>query len=83
MRDSLSVTILAAAAIAAGCITLSAGTASAQENAMKRTTPVILVDEVEPFLDIWKKLGFEQTIEVPEGDRPGFVALQRGDESGE
>jgi len=56
----------------------SAGTASAQENTMKRMTPIILVDEVEPCLDIWKKLGFEQTMEVPVGDRLGFVALQKG-----
>ena len=41
-------------------------------------TPVLLVDEVEPCLDVWKRIGFEQTMEVPEGDRLGFVALRRG-----
>ena len=41
-------------------------------------TPVLLVEEVEPCLDVWKRIGFEQTMEVPEGDRLGFVALRRG-----
>ena len=45
---------------------------------MKRRTPVLLVEEVEPCLDVWKRIGFEQTMEVPEGDRLGFVALRRG-----
>ena len=27
---------------------------------------------------MWKRIGFEQTMEVPEGDRLGFVALRRG-----
>lgn len=45
---------------------------------MKRMTPVLLVEEVEPCLDVWKRIGFEQTMEVPEGDRLGFVALRKG-----
>jgi len=63
----------------ATCLTFAgAGTASAQDNDMKRMTPIMLVDEVEPCLDIWKKLGFEQTMEVPVGNQLGFVALQKG-----
>jgi hypothetical protein len=69
---------LVAAATATFLTLASPGTVSAQESTMKRMTPVILVDEVEPCLDIWKKIGFEQTMEVPEGDRLGFVALQNG-----
>ena len=45
---------------------------------MKRMTPVLLVEEVEPCLDVWKRIGFEQAMEVPEGDRLGFVALRKG-----
>lgn len=46
---------------------------------MKRLTPVLLVDAIEPVLPFWmERLGFEKTIEVPEGDRLGFVALTRG-----
>ena len=46
----------------------SAGTASAQESNMKKMTPVLLVEEVEPCLAVWERLGFEKTMEVPEGD---------------
>jgi uncharacterized glyoxalase superfamily protein PhnB len=46
---------------------------------MKRMTPIITVEEIEPCLGFWiETLGFEQTMEVPEGDRLGFVALQGG-----
>ncbi len=56
----------------------SAGTASAQESNMKKMTPVLLVEEVEPCLAVWERLGFEKTMEVPEGDRIGFAALKKG-----
>ncbi len=45
---------------------------------MKRLTPVLYVEEIEPVLDFWKRLGFEVTAEVPEGDQLGFVILQSG-----
>jgi len=45
---------------------------------MKKLTPVLLVEEVEPCLGVWQRLGFEKTMEVPEGDRIGFAAMQRG-----
>lgn len=45
---------------------------------MKKLTPVLLVEEVEPCLGFWEALGFEKTIEVPEGDGIGFAALVRG-----
>lgn len=47
---------------------------------MKRLTPVLVVDAIEPSLPFWaERLGFEQTAQVPHGDRLGFVALRRGD----
>lgn len=47
---------------------------------MKKLTPVLLVEEIEPVLPFWvDTLGFEKTTEVPEGDRLGFVILKRGD----
>jgi len=46
---------------------------------LEKLTPVLLVEEIEPCLSMWERLGFERTIEVPEGDRLGFVAMQRGD----
>ena len=46
---------------------------------MKKLTPVLYVEEIEPALPFWvERLGFEKTAEVPHGDRLGFVILQRG-----
>ncbi len=45
---------------------------------MKKLTPVVYVEEIEPVLEFWTKLGFEVTSKVPEGDRLGFVILQSG-----
>jgi uncharacterized glyoxalase superfamily protein PhnB len=46
---------------------------------MKKLTPNLIVDSVEECLRFWVDcLGFEKTVEVPEGDRLGFVILKRG-----
>jgi len=46
---------------------------------VKKITPVLLVDEIEPILPFWiNRLGFTKTIEVPEGNRLAFVAFQKG-----
>ncbi|MEW5930675.1 MAG: VOC family protein [Gemmatimonadota bacterium] len=46
---------------------------------MKKVTPVLYVEEIEPALPFWmERLGFEKTAEVPHGDRLGFVILQKG-----
>lgn len=45
---------------------------------MKRLTPVLPVQEIEPVLGFWEALGFERTVEVPDGDRLGFVILEHG-----
>ena len=43
-----------------------------------KITPVLVVDEIEPSLKFWvDRLGFEKTAEVPEGDKLGFVILQK------
>ncbi|HEY0025713.1 MAG TPA: VOC family protein [Longimicrobium sp.] len=45
---------------------------------MKKLTPVLVVDAIEPCLPFWvDRLGFTRTIEVPEDDRLGFVALEK------
>ncbi|HEY1925667.1 MAG TPA: VOC family protein [Candidatus Acidoferrum sp.] len=45
---------------------------------VKRITPVLFVKEIEPMLTFWvEALGFAKTIEVPHGDKLGFVALQK------
>ena len=46
---------------------------------VKRITPVLLVNEIEPVLPFWiDRLGFTKAIEVPEGGKIGFVAFQKG-----
>jgi len=46
---------------------------------LKKITPVLFVSAIEPVLPFWiEKLGFTKSIEVPEGDKLGFVAFQSG-----
>jgi uncharacterized glyoxalase superfamily protein PhnB len=41
-----------------------------------KITPILFVEAIEPCLPFWiEKLGFEKTVEVPEGDKIGFVIL--------
>ena len=45
---------------------------------MRKLTPVLIVDAIEPCLGFWTdRLGFATTAEVPEGDRLGFVILAK------
>jgi uncharacterized glyoxalase superfamily protein PhnB len=46
---------------------------------VKRITPVLFVKDIEPVLPFWVgKLGFTKTVEVPHGNKLGFVSLQKG-----
>lgn len=61
---------------------LTPGQESKQEKKMPESkfvslAPVLLVDEIEPCLPFWERLGFARTAEVPEGARLGFVMLVR------
>jgi uncharacterized glyoxalase superfamily protein PhnB len=63
----------------------SASTGQLQEQkkenhmSVNKITAVLLVDEVEPCIKFWvDRLGFEKTIEVPEGNKIAFVILQKG-----
>ena len=43
-----------------------------------KLTPVLIVEEIEKSLPFWVgRMGFEKTVDVPEGDRLGFVILVR------
>jgi len=45
---------------------------------MKKLTPVIIVEQIEPCLPFWTdRLGFQKTAEVPEGNKLGFVMLNK------
>lgn len=51
---------------------------NAEEATMRQLTPVILVEEIESCLPFWtERLGFELTMQVPEGDRLGFAAVAK------
>lgn len=46
---------------------------------VKKITAVLFVEEVEPSVKFWvERLGFEKTMEVPEGNKIGFAMLQKG-----
>jgi uncharacterized glyoxalase superfamily protein PhnB len=45
---------------------------------VKKITPILFAQEVEPCIRFWTEwLGFQKTVEVPEGDKIGFVILER------
>jgi uncharacterized glyoxalase superfamily protein PhnB len=45
---------------------------------MKSVTPVMVVEEIEPCMEFWtKRLGFQVTAEVPDGNKLGFVILAK------
>jgi uncharacterized glyoxalase superfamily protein PhnB len=44
---------------------------------ISRSTPILHVRSVEPSIKFWtERFGFKVTIQVPEGDHIGFVALE-------
>jgi uncharacterized glyoxalase superfamily protein PhnB len=44
---------------------------------ISKSTPILHVERVEPSVKFWtERFGFKKTIEVPEGDHLGFVALE-------
>jgi uncharacterized glyoxalase superfamily protein PhnB len=46
---------------------------------VKKVTAVLLVEEIEPCLNLWvDRLGFTKTAEVPDGNKLAFVILQKG-----
>lgn len=57
----------------------ASGVAVKEKKAMiKKLTPVLFVKEIEPVLPFWVQgLGFTKTAEVPEGNKLGFVILEK------
>src|SRR6266567_1285169 len=45
--------------------------------AVKRVTPVLFVEKVEPCLEFWEQLGFKRAMEVPDGEALAFAAVQK------
>lgn len=71
------------AAIAVLLSTLPLTTSKAQEKNtrmhVKKITPVLFVQDIEPCVKFWvERFGFQKTAEVPDGDKLAFVMLQKG-----
>src|SRR5947209_12681773 len=72
--------------VTGGCLLLLIGTAVSTTRAHKenivtisKSTPILHVKSVEPSLKFWtERFGFKPTIQVPEGNHIGFVALENG-----
>src|SRR5688572_12551545 len=47
----------------------------AAKKLVSKVTPLLMVREIEPCIPFWTRIGFEQTVSVPEGDKIGFVML--------
>jgi uncharacterized glyoxalase superfamily protein PhnB len=45
---------------------------------MKKATPIMTVEAIEPCLPFWTNLGFAITATVPHGDATGFAMLNKG-----
>ena len=45
---------------------------------IRKLTPILIVDQIEPLLPAWKALGFAAGAEIPHGDALGFVILASG-----
>ena len=45
---------------------------------VKKITPILFAQELEPSIKFWtERLGFQKTVEVPEGNKTGFVILEK------
>jgi uncharacterized glyoxalase superfamily protein PhnB len=82
-KMQMRTTCLAAATVLIAFLSLHGLNHAEEKKAMnmnvKRITPVLFVKEIEPVLPFWvERLGFTKAIEVPQGNKIGFVALQKG-----
>src|ERR1700690_2812095 len=46
---------------------------------INKATPIFFVDAIEPALPFWSALGWSKDVEVPHGDKLGFVILKHGE----
>jgi len=64
-------------------VSASSGRLNAEEKGrvmtVKKITPILFAEEIEPCLKFWvERLGFEKTIDVPDGNKLAFAILQKG-----
>lgn len=68
-------TLLAVSLLLAG-LQAGSGTQTKKESSKMKITPLIYAPAIEPSLKFWvDQLGFTKTVEVPDGDKLGFVIL--------
>src|SRR5215472_2010059 len=45
---------------------------------VKKMTPILFAQELEPCIQFWtERMGFQKTVEVPEGTKVDFVILEK------
>jgi uncharacterized glyoxalase superfamily protein PhnB len=45
---------------------------------VKKITPILFAEELEPCIRFWtEQMGFQKTVEVPEGNRIGFAIVEK------
>jgi uncharacterized glyoxalase superfamily protein PhnB len=60
-------------------LTLSKAEEKNKPMTVKKLTPVLFAEEIEPCVKFWvERLGFQKIAEVPEGNKLGFAMLQKG-----
>ena len=75
--NMLFIAVMAFAGVC-GAQVLLAQTKTEKKEMINKSTPILHVASVEPCVKFWtERFGFKATIEVPEGDHLGFVALQK------
>lgn len=51
-----------------------------QSVSVQKITPLLFVESLEPCVRFWtERMGFEKTIEVPDGDKLSFALLKKGE----
>jgi uncharacterized glyoxalase superfamily protein PhnB len=79
LRTIFAVTAAAGLALATWTAFTAARTGRERIAMISKSTAVLHVRSVEPSLKFWtERFGFKKTIEVPEGDRLGFIAIENG-----
>src|ERR1051326_5381686 len=70
-------TIFLTIALCAASLVSSAEEKNTMPSTVKRVTPVLFIENVEPCLKFWEQLGFQRTMEVPDGASLAFAAVQK------
>ena len=77
LKSTLATGFLIAVSLLAWTAINAARTGKERTIMVNKSTPILHVKSIEPSLKFWtERFGFRKTIEVPEGDHLGFVAVE-------